>query len=70
MTLLDIYTLADRGLVEPLSIAINQRRDNNSGYRQRKPSRGKVVAVGKGTKDDPTTVKIGDGLIYGKYARA
>jgi len=27
-----------------------------------------VVAVGKGTKDEPTTVKVGDAVLYGKYA--
>jgi chaperonin GroES len=33
-----------------------------------KPMRGKVIAVGKGTKDEPTTVKAGDTVLYGKYA--
>jgi chaperonin GroES len=30
--------------------------------------RGKVVAVGPGKKDEPTTVKVGDTVLYGKYA--
>ena len=33
-----------------------------------KPQRGKIVAAGKGTKDDPITVKVGDSVLYGKYA--
>ena len=33
-----------------------------------KPQKGTVVAVGKGTKDEPTTVKVGDSVLYGKYA--
>lgn len=33
-----------------------------------KPQKGKVVAAGKGTKDDPITVKVGDAVLYGKYA--
>ena len=33
-----------------------------------KPQRGKVVAVGKGKKDEPLTVKVGDKVLYGKYA--
>jgi len=33
-----------------------------------KPQKGVVVAVGKGTKDKPMTVKVGDKVIYGKYA--
>lgn len=32
------------------------------------PAKGKVVAAGKGTKDDPITVKVGDKVLYGKYA--
>ena len=27
-----------------------------------------VVAVGPGTKDEPLTVKVGDTVLYGKYA--
>jgi len=26
------------------------------------------VAVGKGTKDEPMTVKVGDKVLYGKYS--
>ena len=33
-----------------------------------KPQRGKVVAVGPGKKDEPLTVKVGDDVLYGKYA--
>jgi chaperonin GroES len=33
-----------------------------------KPQKGKVVAVGPGTKDEKVTVKIGDTVLYGKYA--
>lgn len=33
-----------------------------------KPQRGKVVAVGAGKKDEPVTVKVGDTVLYGKYA--
>ena len=33
-----------------------------------KPQRGKVIAVGSGKKDEPLTVKIGDSVLYGKYA--
>ena len=35
---------------------------------QEKPQKGNVVAVGKGTKDDPITLKVGDVVLYGKYA--
>ncbi len=33
-----------------------------------KPQKGKVIAVGTGKKDEPLTVKVGDSVLYGKYA--
>ena len=33
-----------------------------------KPQRGKVLAVGKGKKYEPMTVKKGDNFLYGKYS--
>ncbi|MFZ1809298.1 MAG: co-chaperone GroES [Cyclobacteriaceae bacterium] len=33
-----------------------------------KPQKGKVIAVGDGVKDKPVTVKVGDNILYGKYA--
>jgi len=33
-----------------------------------KPQRGSVVAVGDGKVDEPLTVKVGDEVLYGKYA--
>ncbi|NSW44401.1 MAG: co-chaperone GroES, partial [Bacteroidales bacterium] len=33
-----------------------------------KPQRGKVLAVGTGTKDEEMKVKVGDIVLYGKYA--
>ncbi|MFT3750663.1 MAG: co-chaperone GroES [Agriterribacter sp.] len=33
-----------------------------------KPQRGTVVAAGPGKKDEPMTVKVGDTVLYGKYA--
>ena len=35
---------------------------------QEKPQKGTVIAVGKGTKDNPMTVKACDNILYGKYA--
>jgi chaperonin GroES len=35
---------------------------------QEKPQKGTVIAVGKGSKDNPMTVKVGDNILYGKYA--
>ena len=33
-----------------------------------KPQKGTVMAVGPGKKDEPTSVKEGDIVLYGKYA--
>ncbi len=33
-----------------------------------KPQRGKVIAVGPGKKDEPTTVKEGNTVLYGKFS--
>jgi chaperonin GroES len=66
---LNIRPLADRVLIEPLEAETTTASgiiipDNA----KEKPQKGKVVAVGKGTKDEPTTVKKGETVLYGKYA--
>lgn len=33
-----------------------------------KPLQGNVVAVGNGTKDEEMVLKVGDNVLYGKYA--
>jgi chaperonin GroES len=33
-----------------------------------KQEKGTVLAVGKGTKDEPMTLKVGDKVLYGKYS--
>jgi len=33
-----------------------------------KPLKGEVVAVGQGTKDEEMILKVGDTVLYGKYA--
>ena len=35
---------------------------------QEKPQKGTVIAVGKGTKENPMSVNTGDIVLYGKYA--
>jgi chaperonin GroES len=69
MSKINIKPLADRVVVEPLAA----ETQTASGLyipdsAKEKPQQGKVVAVGKGTKDAPTTVKIGDTILYGKFA--
>lgn len=65
---LNIRPLADRVLVEPMEAETKTASgiiipDNA----KEKPQKGTVVATGKGTKDEPITVKVGDTVLYGKY---
>ncbi|HOK51916.1 MAG: co-chaperone GroES [Bacteroidales bacterium] len=64
-----IKPLADRVLIEPM--AAEQKTASGiiiPDTAKEKPQRGKVVAVGKGTKDEPMELKVGDEVLYGKYA--
>ena len=66
---LNIKPLADRVLIEPLEAETTTASgiiipDNA----KEKPQKGNVIAIGNGTKDEPITVKVGDTVLYGKYA--
>lgn len=66
---LKIQPLADRVLVEPQPAETKTA----SGLfipdsAKEKPQQGTVVAVGKGKEDHKMTVKVGDQVLYGKYA--
>lgn len=69
MAKLNIKPLADRVLIEPAAA-----EEKTSGgiiipdTAKEKPQKGKIVAVGPGKKDEPMTVKVGDLVLYGKYA--
>jgi len=69
MAKVNIKPLADRVLIEPLQAETKTA----SGIiipdtAKEKPQKGTVVAVGPGTKDEEMTVKVGDSVLYGKYA--
>ncbi len=69
MSKLNIKPLADRVLIEPAQA----EEKTASGIiipdtAKEKPQKGEVVAVGNGKKDEPLTVKVGDAVLYGKYA--
>ena len=69
MSKLTIKPLADRVVVTPLEAETKTA----SGIiipdtAKEKPQKGTVAAVGPGTKDDPITVKVGNTVLYGKYA--
>ena len=64
-----IQPLGDRVLVEPAE----EKETKKGGIiipdsAKEKPQKGTVVAVGPGTTENPVTVKVGDHVLYGKYA--
>ena len=66
---LNIKPISDRVVIAPLAAETTTA----SGIiipdtAKEKPQKGTVVAVGNGTKDHEMTVKIGDTVLYGKYA--
>lgn len=68
MSKINIKPLADRVLVEPLQAETTTA----SGLiipdsAKEKQQKGTVIAVGKGTKEEPMTVKVGDTVLFGKY---
>ncbi len=63
-----IKPLADRVLVLPAPAEEKVGGIIIPDTAKEKPQRGKVVAVGKGTKDEEMILKVGDEVLYGKYA--
>ena len=66
---MNIKPLADRVLIEPApaetktvgGIIIPDTA-------KEKPLKGTIIAVGTGTKDEEMVLKVGDNVLYGKYA--
>lgn len=68
---MNIQPLSDRVLIEPTAA----EEVTASGIiipdsAKEKPLRGKVLAVGNGTKDEEMILKPGDEVLFGKYAGA
>ncbi len=66
---MNIKPLADRVLVKPA--AAEEKTIGGiiiPDSAKEKPLQGTVVAVGNGTKDEEMVVKVGDNVLYGKYA--
>lgn len=67
--IMTIKPLSDRVLIEPA-----KAEEKTAGgiiipdSAKEKPLKGTVKAVGNGTKDEEMVVKIGDEVLYGKYA--
>ncbi|HOZ15279.1 MAG TPA: co-chaperone GroES [Tenuifilaceae bacterium] len=69
MSEVKIKPLADRVLILPMEA----EEKTSSGIfipdtAKEKPQRGTIVAAGPGTKDVAMEVKVGDVVLYGKYA--
>lgn len=69
MSEINIKPLADRVLVKPLPA----EKTTASGLiipdsAKEKQQKGTVIAIGNGLKDEPMTVKVGDTVLFGKYA--
>ena len=64
-----IKPLADRVLIEPKEA---ETKTASGIYipdtAKEKPQQGKVIAVGPGKKDEPMELKVGEVVLYGKYA--
>ncbi|MCH5329280.1 MAG: co-chaperone GroES [Coprobacter sp.] len=66
---MNIKPLADRVLIKPAPA-----EEKTIGgiiipdSAKEKPLKGEIMAVGNGTKDEEMVVKVGDNVLYGKYA--
>lgn len=66
---MNIKPLGDRVLVEPTAAEeVTMGGIIIPDSAKEKPLRGKVLAVGNGTKDEDMALKAGDEVLYGKYA--
>jgi len=69
MTKVNIKPLADRVVIKPADV-----EEKTAGgiiipdTAKEKPQKGLIVAIGDGKKDEPLSVKVGDNVLYGKYA--
>ena len=65
---MNIKPLADRVLVAPAAAEEKVGGIIIPDTAKEKPLRGRIVAAGKGTKDEEMILKEGDEVLYGKYA--
>ena len=66
---MSIRPLADRVLIQPTAAEeVTMGGIIIPDSAKEKPLKGKVLAVGNGTKDEPMQLKAGDTVLYGKYA--
>ena len=65
---MNIKPLADRVLVLPAPAEEKVGGIIIPDTAKEKPQRGRVIAIGQGTKDEAMVLKENDTVLYGKYA--
>ena len=65
---MNIKPLADRVLVLPAPAEEKVGGIIITDTAKEKPQRGRVIAIGQGTKDEAMMLKENDTVLYGKYA--
>ncbi|MBR6263482.1 MAG: co-chaperone GroES [Prevotella sp.] len=65
---MNIKPLADRVLVLPAPAEEKVGGIIIPDTAKEKPLKGKIIAAGQGTKDEEMVLKVGDTVLYGKYA--
>jgi len=66
---MNIKPLADRVVIKPMPAEeVTMAGIIIPDSAKEKPLKGEVLAVGNGTKDEEMILKVGDKVLYGKYA--
>lgn len=66
---MNVKPLADRVLIQPVAAEeVTMSGIIIPDSAKEKPLKGTVLAVGPGTKDEAMELKVGDTVLYGKYA--
>ena len=65
---MNIQPLADRVLIKPAAAEEKIGGIIIPDTAKEKPLKGEIVATGNGTKDEEMILKVGDQVLYGKYA--
>ena len=65
---MNIQPLADRVLIKPAEAEEKIGGIIIPDTAKEKPLKGEIVATGNGTKDEEMILKVGDHVLYGKYA--
>ena len=69
MSKINIQPLSDRVVIEPIAVETKTASGLYipDSVQKEKSNQGIIVAVGKGLKDIPMTVKVGDKVMFGRF---